>query len=340
MILEINRLNKYGEIFILGDFNINYKGTNNPDTKILKWFEQKSGLKQIIDETTRFSNTNSCIDLIFTNSPCIFDQGTLDVNISDHEMIFVTRKHMAKTKNPSSFKGRSYRNYNENMFIQQLNDIDWHAFYQCISPDIAWSIMENNIMAKIDTMCPTQTFHVKHLKDPWISQELLEAIKDKDRLLSKAKRTNNENDCIIARSRRNEVKKIVKNAKADFIKEHLEQYKNDSKKFWKTLRDVVPSSKNTNSNKILLKDSNGTLITNPKEMADEMNAFFTSIGPNLARDIRTPWVYSGLNVENNIADFHTNNDEVLKYIKEININKSSAIPLLSSKILKLYCLTN
>ena len=63
-----------------------------------------------------------------------------------------------------------------------------------------------NIIAKKDDMCPIQTFYVKHLKDPWISQEILEAIKDKDRLLSKAKRSDNGDNWIIARRRRNEVK--------------------------------------------------------------------------------------------------------------------------------------
>ena len=66
------------EIFILGDFNINYRTTTNPDTKLLKWFEQRSSLKQIINEVTRFSNLNSCIDLIFTDSLDLFEYGTLE----------------------------------------------------------------------------------------------------------------------------------------------------------------------------------------------------------------------------------------------------------------------
>ena len=73
MVQEISMLNRHSEIFILGDFNINCNTSTNPDTKLLKWFEQRSGLKQIINETTRFSNNNACIDLIFTNSPCIFE---------------------------------------------------------------------------------------------------------------------------------------------------------------------------------------------------------------------------------------------------------------------------
>ena len=254
MILEINHLYRSCEIYLLGDFNINYKATNNPETKKLKWFEQRSGLKQLITDITRFSKNNSCIDLIFSNSLFISDQGTLDVNLSDHEMIYITRKHIKKVKTPSSFQGRSYTNYNEDLFIQQLNELNWHEFYECDDPNSAWEILENNISSVINIMCPIQTFYIKSLKDPWISQEILEAIKDKDRLLSKAKRSDEQNDWITARRRRNEVKQIVKNAKSDFIKENLTQYENDSKKFWKSIRNIVPSSKKSNNNKITLKN--------------------------------------------------------------------------------------
>ena len=61
---------------------------------------------------------------------------------------------------------------------------------------------------------------------------------------------------------------------------------------------------------------------------------FTSIGPNLAKDMSDPWNYDGLNVANSIPDITTDRLEVLKLLNEIDIYKSSAIPTLSSKILK------
>ena len=286
---------------------------DNADTKILKWLEQQLGLKQIINDITRFSNTNSCIDLILTNSLLVFDRGTLDVNISDHEMIYVTRKHTKKTKNASFFEGRSYKHYDEIVLLRQLDELDWTNLFHCTNPEIAWSIMENNILKVIDDMCPIQTFYVKNLRDPWISQEILEAIKDKDRLLSKAKRSDNQQDWVIARQRRNEVKKLVKDAKSEFIKENLTQYENNSKKFWHSLKDVLPSQ--NSNNKISLKNKNGNLIQNLKELANEMNSFFTSIGPNLAKDMRDPWIYSGAEVVNNIPDITSNNEEILKLLK-------------------------
>ena len=65
-------------------------------------------------------------------------------------------------------------------------------------------------------MCPKQTFRIKSLKDPWITNELLEAIKDKDILLSHAKRTDDQLDWILGRRRCYEVKNMIKNAKISF----------------------------------------------------------------------------------------------------------------------------
>ena len=121
-------------------------------------------------------------------------------------------------------------------------------------------------------------------------------------------------------------------ADKEFIKGNLTQYEQNSKKCWHSLKDILPAQ--NKNNKIILKNDDGILIENSKDMANKMNNFFTSIGPNLARDMRDPWTYSGIEVMNNIPDINTNSEEVMKYLKEIDLIKSSAMPLLSTKILK------
>ena len=63
-----------------------------------------------------FSSNNSCIDLIFSESFCIELHGTLHVNLSDREMIYVTCKHVKILKHPSAFIGCSYMNYKGEVF--------------------------------------------------------------------------------------------------------------------------------------------------------------------------------------------------------------------------------
>ena len=54
------------ELVILGDFNVSYVKTSTTDFKMLKEFEPKVMLSQLIDSPTRITNTvKSTIDLIF-----------------------------------------------------------------------------------------------------------------------------------------------------------------------------------------------------------------------------------------------------------------------------------
>ena len=71
------------EIILLGDFNLNIRDTNSAEARHVKWLEQMTGLKQCITGIMRYSNTNSCIDLLFTNMSNNNTTNILDINISD-----------------------------------------------------------------------------------------------------------------------------------------------------------------------------------------------------------------------------------------------------------------
>ena len=83
------------------------------------------------------------------------------------------------------------------------------------------------------------------------------------------------------RKARNLTNMAVKNARADYIKEQLELYKNDSKKFWKNIAQIIPGRKSNivrNFNNIH-DDTNG--IINPNNLADHVNHYFSDIGLKL-----------------------------------------------------------
>ena len=202
-VTSVNALhNNEIEIFIMGDFNVNYSNPLSPGYQDLKWFEQRTGLSQYITTTTRFSQTNSCIDLFFTNCNCITKSGVLDVNISDHQAIFITPKHIPKRKKAAQFFGRSYLNFDGEIFYENILNYNWNHLYTLIDIDEAWEYFISHIMSTIDAMCPLRTFDIKNMKDPWISNKILESIHDKDLLIKRAKRTDNVDDWKIARNAR------------------------------------------------------------------------------------------------------------------------------------------
>ena len=213
------------EIFLMGDFNLNYLDVNSINVNSLKSNMEVLGLSQIIDQPTRYSALNppTLIDHLYTNSTTISNSGTFSLNISDHELIFITRKKCKIRKEKATFKGRSYRNYDKAQFQAKLRDNDWDEFYDLNDVDEAWDYMLDIVEESIDFFCPTKEIKIKKLKEKWVTQELLEFINDKDDLLRLAKRTNNIDDWNTARIARNLVAGMVRNAKKDFLQEEINQ---------------------------------------------------------------------------------------------------------------------
>ena len=108
------------DIFVTGDINIALTENLCKDVKYIRSMMEQLGFVQLIKNPTRFGQTrNSLLDVIFTNSSFkyVSGSGTCDVNLCDHQMIFCTRKKVKTQKTNINFMGRSYRNYNEDLFI-------------------------------------------------------------------------------------------------------------------------------------------------------------------------------------------------------------------------------
>ena len=193
--------------------------------------------------------------------------------------------------------------------------------------------MLKNIKASLDEICPLKIFKIKKFKEPWVSQELLEIIKDKDILLKKAKKTKLPEDWKIAKRARNDCLTKVRRAKASFITTELGTNKNDSKKIWKNIKDILPLG--NKSNKIIRLSNLDTDEEIPEvDTANYINTFFANVGQNLAAKFTMPWLFDGVVNNNKSEDIVADNDEILKLCKEIDVNKSSCIEDVSCKVMK------
>ena len=82
--------------------------------------------------------------------------GVCNVNISDHQMILLTRKKVKLLTQKCSFTGRSYHNYNKDLH----NDI---------SVQDQWNNWLSNIHMILEVMCPIESVKIKQIKQPWIT---------------------------------------------------------------------------------------------------------------------------------------------------------------------------
>ena len=350
------------EIVLLGDFNIDYKNKKSQNFKKLNFFERANALEQKICTTTRNTKSSSSIlDIILTNMKYIKSAGTLDTFLSDHQPIFLLKKkEKNKGKLEQTFQGRSYRTYDKQKFVDNILAQRWNYFYDAPDPSQAWEEMSRIITREADKQCPLRTYKIRHKKPCWLTNEILEIMKDRDYFYQKAKRTNSEDDWNIAKFHRNQTNFNVRKAKADYIKDQLRNSEGNSSKFWRTIKQIMPSKKGQNSEpQISIMDDNNEAIKD-YATADFMNEYFASLGSmpkKTCNDSRTPKKQSPTppTPKNQSLDSPTvpphkcpseeetekpfefvsvSRVEVDRLLRKINISKSSGITFLSSKLFK------
>ena len=182
------------------------------------------------------------IDLIYTDSEDIACSGILDLNISDHDLVYVSKKKESVKRKQMTFLGRSYRNYNKEILQNYLRESNWDEFWLLDDPNVCWDFILKNITRELDRMCPLKERKVRLSNEPWLTNGILEAIYDKDQAWKLAKRKGKEEDRTRARRLRNSVKDIIRRAKKDFIQEELDRGDTATKKFWEKVNHLLPNS--------------------------------------------------------------------------------------------------
>ena len=208
----------------------------------MKEYLKIHNLKSLIKEATRYGLKKSSLDKIITSPEKVYASGIIDFNISDIT-IYVTLKHVPVKREKTNFIGRTYKNYDAKIFAENLINDDWAPFDSSPNPDIAWEIMLSIITRNIDKMCPLMEFKIKKIKERWLHDDLLEFLIDKDRLLSKARKTGDEQDWTTAKRARNLAISFTRKAKSDFINYKLEQNSKNGELFGESLKEAIPCSR-------------------------------------------------------------------------------------------------
>ena len=322
------------ESVLLGDFNVNYLTKRTPDTKKLISWQNRHGFTQQIRTHTRNSKSSrSLIDLIMTNMDYCTSAGVIDLHLSDHQPVYMIKKKPRDNRGDTNFRGRSYMGYTRDLLSDCLTNAIRESFRVTQNPNDCWELMENFLDTFLDVHCPIKTFRSKEKTPPWMSHDVLTLSKDRDRAWVLAKETNSDVDWAVARRLRNWASNAVKAAKTNYTRDQLETYKNDPKKFWRNIKDVLPDN---NDGSIDIKNPI-TREAMPRNLqAQIVNDFFAGIGSKLSNKFGNELVVPvpELIPANSLEVEHISQPEVLKLISSISVNKSSGIDNISSRVLK------
>ena len=237
----INKLRISGKIefFIGGDFNIDVKSKNtNSSRKLLRFFKINQ-FKQNIVQITR-PDSNATLDLIISNCEIVKETGTYDINVIDHLPVYAIRKKSKIIHEQTTFRGRSYKNLVENDLNDLFLEYDWINFGEN-SIDTCWNIMYSRIVDVVNKLCPLKEFKFAKEKPKWMSDDLIELMKNRDISLKQYLKARTEETKKEMRRMRNMVNVAIRNARNEYVKGQLEIHQKNPKKFWKQITDILPS---------------------------------------------------------------------------------------------------
>ena len=180
------------EIIILGDFNIDYNKTDNRNFKSLL---NISGLKQVITEPTRTTNTSSnLIDLIITNRPeNITNKDVFANSIADGDTNACSRK-VNNICNPKIIKCRNYTNYSPEELKSDVAKFDWSPLYDAANVDLAMHYFISSLQLVFETHAPHIEKRVKRRPCLWLDIDTKKIMSRHDLTMRKARKSKSNDD--------------------------------------------------------------------------------------------------------------------------------------------------
>ena len=172
---------------------------------------------------------------------------------------------------------------------------------------------------------------------PWFNDEYLHLRKELESKKSKAHRTRSEQDWGAYKTTRNRVNNLATKLKKEYLKTSIREAGTISRKLWKTIKTVIPSSQHKPINSLKV---NYKIETKGKLIANEFNSFFSNIGKKLADAIQVDPLlenhsYGDEAPESRQFHFSIISEEVVsKLLRNLDGGKATGLDNISPKLLK------
>ena len=244
------------ETYILGDFNINLWQNGHyvfqkhnllschsvpNDVKNYFDFCTMFGLKQLIESPTRITcSSSSIIDHILASFPDrVTQQGILNVGLSDHQLIYCTRKiTRIKRGGHKQITFRSFKNYTIDGYEKALVEINFPEYKNIVNVNDAYSNFIQKLMEVTDNVAPVKNRRIKKNSREWFDSEILEKIKIRDKLLRNTKKTRLHINKKIYKRAQYSVQNLIAKKKKQFFENKLKECIGKPKDLWKTIKSL------------------------------------------------------------------------------------------------------
>ena len=137
-------------------------------------------MTEIIKKPTRITcSTFTLLDHILTNSSeKISQKRVIDVGISDHQLIYCTRKtKRIKHNTHNQIQVWSLKKYSAEIFTNALKSVQFPNYNIFSNVNVAYSDLLNKISDTLDRVAPIKEIRIRNNTQEWFDNEIAEAIK-------------------------------------------------------------------------------------------------------------------------------------------------------------------
>ena len=281
-------------VYLCGDFNIDLLKLNVKD-HYHTFFNNliAAGYFPRISLPTRITNHSATLlDNIFTNELGSHQSGILVNNISDHQMIYTYNTTQIKSTSTSSKKFIEVETNNRqamDRFLIQLrecNIMEKLNLDNNANPNNNFEHFMELFMKLKQQYLPKRVVRFnrkKHKIKPWLTTGILNSINSKDKLYKTLVQTPKDSPIysdLLSNFKvyKNIIRRSIMHAKRDYYKNVFRMYSSNLKKTWQTINDSLNRRNRRRDFPQEFQLANGTLISEPKHIANAFNDFFINVG--------------------------------------------------------------
>ena len=303
---------------------------------------------------TRFASRRATlIDNIFCKLPEISTKGFSGIfvsKVSDHFPVFTCQELFKSNKKQTKYitvqekSAKATTNFTQ--FVQKgINETEFE--HELIyDPNLNYNKLENILVEGQARFFPTKRKRFnkyKHKLNPWMTTGILHSIKFRDKLYKKLKSIpHSSDDYAINKTNLLNYSKILqqtlRRAKFSYHKDLFTKFKDDSKKTWQHINDILCRKKvSTEFPEFFLVDD--CPIYDKNHIANRFNNFFVNVGPSFSERIPEPRDLSYKNYLTKVITSRFNFDmvnssDIHKTIQGLKTKTSCGYDGLSTKLLK------
>jgi len=170
-----------------------------------------------------------------------------DLGLSDHHLIYAVMRSHCPRSCPRTVIKRHFKNFDPELFCNDLSIVPFDVAYIFNDDDICWA-WSTLVSGVLDVHAPIKPSTVKHEHVPYMTPELLDAIRRRNKLKRLYNKSKNSTDQVRYKNQCNFISSVRKKLTSGYLCTTADNAKGNPRAFWHAIKPFMHCKSNNNNN--------------------------------------------------------------------------------------------